>query len=314
MPCDFPLKAYRSKVLSVNGKRPLVFVEKDSTGETQEIPCGQCTGCRLQRSSEWASRISCEASLYDKNCFITLTYSPENLPSDGSLDVRHFQLFMKKLRKKYGKNIRFFHCGEYGENLGRPHYHACLLNFDFPDKSYLRTTDRGDMVYHSASLSLLWGLGRTEIGSLTYESAAYAARYCTKKVTGRSAEAHYSRVCVETGEIITLKPEYTTMSRKPGIGAPWLRRFKTDVYNHDHLIIRGGSKVRPPRFFDNHLEKLDPQRYRQIKMAREQHERNIQGTAEYDRHQSEQTDARRYAKKTVRDAQMQSIKRNYEKE
>lgn len=314
MTCYHPIKAYRSKVLSVNGKRPLVFLETLSNGEHLEISCGQCIGCRLERSRIWAVRISNEASLYKDNCFITLTYSPEYLPSDGSLDVRHFQLFMKKLRKKYGK-IRFFHCGEYGERLGRPHYHACLLGFDFPDKILLRTTERGDEVFSSKSLDALWGMGRTEIGSVTFESAAYVARYITKKVTGKAAEEHYSRTDFDTGEIIELKPEYTTMSRRPGIGEPWLKKFHADVYNWDQMVTRSGAVIPPPRYFDKRYELMNPEHMAKVKMKREQRDVNVYGTAENLRRTIDNTPERLEVRKTVKLATVnQTLNRQLEKE
>jgi hypothetical protein len=258
MPCYHPLTAYRSKSLTVNGKRQLVFNQKDSNGDKTEISCGQCMGCRLERSRQWAVRISNEASLYEKNCFITLTYAPEHLPPNGSLVLEHFQKFLKRLRKQYGPKIRFFHCGEYGEQLSRPHYHACIFNFDFADKYHYRSSARGDFIYRSQSLEKLWPFGRCEIGNVTFESAAYVARYITKKLSGPLAAAHYTKLDTETGEIITKKPEYTTMSRRPGIGADWLKLYSTDVYNHDRLIIRGGVQIPPPRFYNNQYEILNP--------------------------------------------------------
>jgi len=258
MPCFHPLKGYISKTLTANGKRQTVFDSRQA-GDfgTRTLACGQCIGCRLERSRQWACRISHEASLYDQNCFITLTYAPEHLPVDGSLDVRHYQLFMKKLRKRFGKNIRFFHCGEYGERLGRPHYHACLLNFDFPDKVLHRITDRGDRIYRSASLEALWSYGYCEIGDVTFDSAAYVARYITKKITGPRASSHYG----------SRRPEYTTMSRRPGIGAPWLVKFMTDVFPHDYVIVRG-KKVPVPRFYNQSYEVLNPEKYARIKEKR----------------------------------------------
>jgi len=292
-------------------------MEKDAFHGSQplEISCGQCMGCRLERSRTWAVRISNEASLYEKNCFITLTYSPENLPSGGSLVVSHYQLFMKRLRKKYGTKIRFFQCGEYGEQLGRPHYHACLLNFDFPDKKPFRKSSRGDQTYRSASLEELWPYGHSEIGSLTFESAAYVARYITKKITGPRADSHYNRVDAETGEIIALKPEYTTMSRRPGIGLPWLQKFSSDVYNYDQLVIRGGAKVPPPRFYNNQYEVMNPEHYKQVKLARESKPVNIYGTAEYKRRQFDTSRERLQAAETVHKATVQStLKRKIEME
>jgi len=123
----------------VEGKRAIVFNPKYGYPDMPvELPCRQCIGCRLEYSRQWAIRCLHEASLYDENCYITLTYDDQKLPESydikNGLDLSHFQLFMKRLRKKYGAKIRFFHCGEYGEDRGRPHFHACIFNHDFQDK------------------------------------------------------------------------------------------------------------------------------------------------------------------------------------
>ena len=121
MACYTPLKGYRSTELTKNGKRKIVFNRNHGFADLPvTVPCGQCIGCRLERSRQWAIRCTHEASLWEKNCFITLTYNDENLPKDGSLDVTHFQKFMKRLRKKHGAGIRFYHCGEYGDKFGFP--------------------------------------------------------------------------------------------------------------------------------------------------------------------------------------------------
>lgn len=57
-------------------------------------PCGGCVGCRLEKSRSWAVRCTHEASLYSSNCFLTLTYSPENLPKYGTLVPKHFTDFL----------------------------------------------------------------------------------------------------------------------------------------------------------------------------------------------------------------------------
>lgn len=227
------------------------------------VPCGQCLGCRLERSRQWAVRCMHEASLYERNCFVTLTYNQDHLPLSGSLDLSHFQLFMKRLRKKFGAGIRFYHCGEYGENLGRPHYHALLFNHDFEDKKYFSERN-GHKVYTSGLLSDLWNMGHSVIGDVTFDSAAYVARYCMKKVTGEKKEVWYG----------PLKPEYTTMSRRPGIGTGWYRKFRSDVYPHDRIFVNGGE-TRPPRFYDGLLEKEDPTLLSMIKSERSKNEKFV---------------------------------------
>lgn len=236
-----------------------------------EVPCGQCIGCRLERSRQWAIRCVHEASLHDANCFITLTYNNANLPSDGSLDLDHFQRFMKRLRKKHGE-VRFFHCGEYGSSLGRPHYHACLFGFDFADKKLWKVTESGSRLYRSESLEQLWPYGYSSIGDVTFESAAYVARYIMKKVTGKKAEEHYNG----------LKPEYTTMSRRPGIASGWFEKFSSDVYPRDEIIIRG-KKMKPPRFYDSQFEVLDPDAMSDIKVRRKKQAKKRSADNTYDR-------------------------------
>lgn len=143
-----------------------------------------------------------EASLYENNCFITLTYSDENLPLNGSLDYDAPVLFMKKLRKKFGPNIRSYGCAEYGEKYKRPHYHLCLFNHDFHDKKPFNHTHWGNndnRLYNSNDLESLWDLGHSSVGKFTFETAAYVARYVTKKITGPAAADHYQSINAYTG-------------------------------------------------------------------------------------------------------------------
>ncbi len=206
-----------------------------------------------------------EASLHDSNSFVTLTYADEHLPPGASLRKADFQKFMKRLRKRVGR-VRFFHCGEYGEELQRPHYHALLFGFGFPDRTLW--SDRGTgPVFRSDLLESVWPFGQSEIGSVTFESAAYVARYALKKVNGKAAAAHYERVDCETGELFQAEPEYSTMSRRPGIGRGWIERFQSDVYPADELVIRGHA-CKPPRYYDAYYAKREPLRFAKIKRDR----------------------------------------------
>jgi len=166
---------------------------------------------------------------------------------------------MKRLRKKFGAGIRFYHCGEYGGKYGRAHYHAVIFNHDFADKVYYKTTEQGHRLYTSESLTELWPFGFSLIGDVTFESAAYVARYIMKKITGSQAPDHYRG----------RKPEYTTMSRRPGLGKGWYEKYKTEVYPFDEIIINM-KPVRPPRFYDNLLDKEDPDLLQELKERRKQ--------------------------------------------
>lgn len=269
MPCYHPLMGYRSKSVNPDTKkRNIVFNRNQGLVDQKvQVPCGQCIGCRLERSRQWAIRCLKEAKMYEANCFITLTYDDEHLPENGSLVLEDFQKFMKRLRKKFGEGIRFFHCGEYGDRYGRPHYHACIFNLDFKDKKLLRV-ERDQKYYISESLSELWDKGHHIIGDVTFDSAAYVARYITKKQNGVNATKAYCEVNKETGEIIQIKkPEYTTMSRRPGIGTKWFKKYMYDVYPDDFMIING-KKIKPPKFYDGKFEIENNKMYNLIKGKR----------------------------------------------
>ena len=128
---------------------------------------------------------------------MTLTYDDEHLPKTGSLVPEDLQKFLKKLRRfiEYhgsDKKIRFFACGEYGDNFCRPHYHAIIYNLDIPDLKRFSTSFSGDTYYTSNTINSIWKNGYVIIGQVTFESCAYVARYVTKKITGEQAYEHYN--------------------------------------------------------------------------------------------------------------------------
>lgn len=267
MPCYSPLKGYKSRVGS-NGRLGFTFHPRDGYSDlAAEVPCGRCVGCLIERSRQWAMRCFHEASLHEQNCFITLTYDDDHLPFDSGLRKEDFQDFIRSLRKRTRVPIRYYHCGEYGDRTLRPHYHACLFGFDFQDK-VLYSEKGGNRLYSSDFLSSVWGRGHTSVGEVTFESAAYVARYVMKKVFGTDAKEHYTRVDPFTGEWFEVAPEYTTMSRRPGIGQPWLEKFKTDVYPHDYVVVRG-VKMRPPRYYDRLFAQVFPFELAALKLQRE---------------------------------------------
>lgn len=299
MACFHPLSAFQSNFKKPNGKCSIAFKTSNPSYKPIQLPCGQCIGCRLERSRQWAIRCHHEASLHENNCFITLTYDNDHLPIDNSLNVRHFQLFMKRLRKKFPRtpnnNIRFYHCGEYGEKLGRPHYHALIFNLDFPDRRHHQTINK-QKLYTSKILSELWPMGFCLIGDVSFQSAAYVARYIMKKVNGELADDHYYDS--ETGS--WKKPEYTTMSRRPGIGKNWLNKFQTDIYPGDFVVI-DNKKMRPPKYYDTQLELSDPESYEIIKENR---------VAAALKHVDNNTPSRLKVREAVQQARLNQLPRN----
>lgn len=287
MTCFHPLQVFKHLRLKTALGKTLIFWHPPKSDfhlyEEMQLPCGQCSGCRLERSRQWAIRCVHESRLYDHNCFITLTFNDDFLmsrPNPWTVDVRDYQLFMKRLRKKFSGlspvcvddkiiyPIRFFHCGEYGELFMRPHYHACLFNFDFRDKIHYKTVN-GYPLYTSKSLEELWPYGFSTIGSLTFHSAAYTARYIMKKVTGSASYDHYNKVDPVTGEVLTRNPEYVTMSRRSGIGKSWIDKYLSDVYvNGEDSVLMNGKRIRPPKYYDSQFEILFPSDLESIKSER----------------------------------------------
>lgn len=272
MPCYKPLKVLLTPSRT-GGKSHITFPKRGyfslgtpSGASPVALPCGQCIGCRLERSRQWAIRIMKELKLHDRASFLTLTYDDNNLPKTASgvstLCLRDVQLFLKSLRKHYSpQQLRFFQCGEYGETTSRPHYHMILFGTDFSsDRESIENSPSGFPQYTSPTLTRLWGRGRATISEVSFESAAYVARYCLKKITGQKSSLHYN------GRI----PEFVTMSRRPGIGAQYFTDFQNDIYPHDEIIPDVGRPASlPPKYFDKLLEKADPALYKEIKKKRQ---------------------------------------------
>lgn len=302
MPCYHPMLAVRM----VDGSVKFVSRNKVGVDATIELPCGQCIGCRLERSRQWAMRCLHESSLYDQNCFITLTYDESNIPPGGSLWYPDFQRFMKRLRKSARVPVRFYMGGEYGETTRRAHYHACLFGYDFPDKVFFRKSVSGEKLYTSALLERLWPYGLSSVGSVTFESAAYIARYCVSKVTGDAAKSYYS--CPEfidpDGVIRTsVEPEYNRMSLKPGIGARWLEKYQSDVFPRDYVIMNG-VKTKPPKYYDILFERDNPSEFSEIVAQRE-----LSGYSDFLR--GEHSVARLSVKEQVHSARSSILKRSF---
>lgn len=273
MPCYYPVTLFKSRQGrdKKTGRWPLVGLADGYRDLPVQVPCSRCIGCRLERSRQWAIRCVCESQMHDQNCFLTLTYRDEELLHGylrPTLFPRHLELFWKRLRKEYGDGIRYFACGEYGERFGRPHYHACVFGFDFPDKTF-HSSKNGIDLYHSNSLDLLWSHGNCLIGSVTFESAAYVARYIMDKKLGQAASFY-----TEQG----IEPEFVRMSRGGrkrkdgsqsfGIAHEWYERYKSDVFPHDYCVIRDGVKTRPPKYFSLKYALDNPSEFATIELNR----------------------------------------------
>ena len=298
------------------------FQRKDSTGVEIKLKCGNCIGCRLEYSRNWAVRCMHEAQTTEEegfpSSFITLTYADEKLPEDKSLDKTHVQKFIKRYRKWLSTNhpgtrIRYFHCGEYGDKFARPHYHILLFGHQFPDLVFHSYSQTGEEIFTSATLEKIWGNGWCPVGSLTWNSAAYTARYIFKKQNGNAAAKHYRRyddkgdplVDTSTGEILTYQQEYITASKRPGIGYAWFKKYWRDVFPSDEVVYKSKKGYRvmsAPPYYLELLKRQNEEMYHQVIEARRLKAISNKG---------EETPERQEARRICQEAKISKLKRTY---
>lgn len=209
-----------------------------------------------------------ESKLHAQCCFITLTYNDDYVPvntDNGALTLvkKHFQDFMKRFRRHIEPlKIRFYACGEYGDTTGRPHYHAIIFGYDFPDKQLRpRKSNSSYDTFTSETLSKLWPFGYHLIAGVNFDSCAYVARYVMKKLSGPQAEEKYDG----------LQKEFVLMSRRPGIAKDFYEKFKTDFFPSDECIVYDNGKVRklkPPKYYDRLFDIECPDIMEEVKTKR----------------------------------------------
>lgn len=323
-------------------------ITKDGVIQTMQTPCHRCEGCRNDYAKEWAVKIMHEASTHrlirpkvyvdpvagveteahvlSDNCsFITLTYNDDFIPLYGTLLYEeHWSTFLKRLRLELaeeGIKIRFYMVGEYGTKNLRPHYHAIIFGYSFPDKEFLKVIN-GNIIYRSKQLERLWtvprgkkyagsSLGYSSIGTVSFASAGYVARYSNKKqiglpqydnTTGEIINDRYLRVDPVTGDSIIVARERALMSNRPGIGKAWFDKFAmTDLYSKDFTHMPNGLIVRAPKYYDRLLEKMSPELYESIRKSREDYSKA---------HANEFTPERLAQRRTVFLARTKSLNRN----
>lgn len=212
---------------------------KVGSGELVTVSCGRCLECLKQKSVEWAFRILDECSVHTSNCFLTLTYNDENLPSDKCVSRREVQLFMKSLRQAlYPLKVRFFACGEYGKRLLRPHYHIIIFGW-FPSDAWFFQHKDGSDLYRSSLVESVWKKGFSTVGKVSYDTALYCAKYMNKflyDVSGR-----YKHIVAP----------FVQMSNRPGIGFDCV--YKASLVTD--RIWRNGRSCKIPRYYLKVMER-----------------------------------------------------------
>ena len=237
MSCNRPIICYYADKLNESGKRPLVFNSKNRYrgGDPRyvnhvEISCGKCHGCRADTALMWSIRGYHESTLHDQNCFVTLTYDDDHLPSDGKIDKSHLQKFFKRIRKT--TKIRYLACGEYGSHTRRPHFHAIIFGRDWLDGSQMVT----DKLYTHPHLVETWGHGLVSVAPVTMASICYVRGYVNKKIDDTDT--------------------FNLMSRRPGIGHRWLDLYSDDISRTGLVSIEGKQYQVPKRYLQWHEEEL----------------------------------------------------------
>lgn len=269
-----------------NAQRKRLFSWWDDKTAWQMIPCKKCWACQLNYSAEWATRIMLEAKKDECNWFITLTYDDEHLPIaekiqipgnityendgtwTGTLYEQHMITFLNSLRKQFErqgyKGIKYFYCGEYGENTHRPHYHIILLHCPLDIKSFYDCYVDKNFKAHwkSKELEKYWKHGMIDVAELEWSCAAYVARYCTKKISFDSDKTIY----YENGKM----PEFIRMSK--GIGFEYMMKNLHKIYDTDEIIMRtikgNIGSTKPPKAFDRKLEQIYPEMLEKLKESR----------------------------------------------
>ena len=231
------------------------------------LPCGKCEQCKAAHAMEWGIRANEEAKQWKNNCFLTLTYATKNLPKKRSLREKDLTDFWKRLRKhetgfeewtyknKKETPIRYLACGEYGSKTKRPHYHAIVFNWKPNDLRYHKTTKLGDRLYTSKKLENIWQKGYCIIGKVTADSAAYVARYTTKKLTEKET--------IRKGR----EKEFLRMSRKLAIGwTMWSDETRRqEIIKDEGIWIKRKNKeakLKPiPNYFKKKWREYDEMEY-----------------------------------------------------
>lgn len=273
MPCYHPIVASRFVGLGEDimypGDKLLSFTPSygDPLFKDVLLPCRKCVGCRLSKSREWANRILMEQLYHSESWFLTLTYDDEHLPRRYAADIatgevideaihgtlwkRDVQLFLKRLRFD-GQSFRYYMAGEYGTKQMRPHYHLIMFGLHLQDLKPLRRNFCGQQYWTSDYIDKFWDKGYHILGKVSWQSAAYVARYTMKKATHGIDKSWYQKLNIE--------PEYQAMSLKPGIGYQYYVDHP-DMFRFKYFNMStpdGGIKITPPEYFRKRYNATHP--------------------------------------------------------
>lgn len=237
----------KHKIRYLGAAKDLLDIEdvySTAVSDIKLIPCGKCIGCRIDKARDWAVRICCEMQVHENpSWFLTLTYDNDHMDS-LSLDKEHVRKFIKDLRNyvyyKFDTSIRYFLCGEYGDNSGRRHYHVIVFNLPKGDISP-RSSSNGFIYYESKVISDIWSKGYVVIADLNLNTASYVARYTLKKQG------------LKKYEDLNVQAPFILMSTRPGLGYDYLIAHKDSLIERPYILI-DHNFYSLPRYFKRVLE------------------------------------------------------------
>lgn len=196
-----------------------------------------------------------EAQGWETKYMATFTYDKKHLPRYGSLTYRHHQLLLKQLRRRKGQGpFRFFCAGEYGGRFQRPHFHTVLFGTELPDVQRWMNNS-----FHSAKLQEVWGKGNVQLDELNVTTAAYVARYTTRKANKENFTWHI----YENGREVGVRARETVRMSK-GIGRTWYERWANDLFPSDFAVINGKRSKVPRYYWKKAQEALAPELVNEI--------------------------------------------------
>lgn len=258
---------------------PVTIKTEDAFGITvsQSVPCGKCIECLKDKQNSWKIRLTEESRDHLYVYFFTLTYNDDSAPyvydEEGSkvlqLNKNHVQLWIKRLRmryeRKFGRKIdfKYFVCGEYGPNTGRPHYHGIFFTNDILPIYARQMFSDWEQMYGYTKWSEVGKKKRKKRGSVS-AVGSYVAKYCAKpKQLLTEAELRIDGL-IQAGII---QPTFYIMSK--GIGNGYIQRMKRwhvpNIKNpRDRVSVvcdrsfyhEGKFKYKLPRFFRDRLYRM----------------------------------------------------------
>lgn len=192
-------------------------------------------------------RMEHESYTYNhKAMFITLTFSDEGLEKRlkengiqiASIAKEDVQKFFKRLRKGWTESkIKYFACGEYGEQYGRPHYHAIIIGLDYCN------------LLHRKRVRDSWSYGNTYFGTVTPDSIRYVVSYIQKAYASKKIEPEKYFPNVN-------KP-FQLQSQK--IGLDYYMILENEILKTGTIKYQGKERTLPRYYHKKIKDKLSPE-------------------------------------------------------